>query len=60
MGKGDYNKGQRDGSRGKYQRPAGLLQDLLSTGSNRRDNIRRNSDYDKGYSNGKKNPKKPR
>lgn len=57
MGKGDYEKGQRDGSRGSYSRPFGLGSEILG-GAYGRDSARRNSDYDKGYSNGKRNPKR--
>lgn len=59
MGKGDYEKGQRDGSRGNYDKPFGLVDEIFGgTGSYRRDSDQRNSDYDKGYTNGKDNPKK--
>ncbi len=58
MGQKDYEKGQRDGAAGKYKKPFGLLDELIGTGDYARDSARRNGDYDKGYTNGKRNPKK--
>ncbi|HWQ85375.1 hypothetical protein [Brevundimonas sp.] len=58
MGQKDYEKGQRDGSAGRYKKPFGLLDELIGTGDYARDSARRNGDYDKGYSNGKRNSKK--
>ena len=58
MGEKDYQQGERDGARGVYKKPFGIIDELFGTGDYARDSARRNADYDNGYRNGKKNPKK--
>ncbi len=58
MGKGDYEKGQKDGSEGHHDKPFDLLDGLLGTGDYARDSAQRNANYEKGYTNGRDNPKK--
>ena len=57
MGKGDYKTGQTHGSKGNYKPPFSVF-DSVFGGSYGRDSDKRRSDYAKGYSNGKSNPKR--
>lgn len=58
MGKKDYEKGQRDGSKGKYETPYSAVDALFSWGQSGRDGAQRATDYNKGVDHGKRNPKK--
>lgn len=50
------NKGQEDGSRGVYDPPHGLLDDLMTwTSDGMENNAKDNSEYDAGYANAQNN-----
>jgi hypothetical protein len=59
MSKRDHDDGQRDGSSNVYHPPYGLGEELFDFftpggGSRMEDGHERNSDYDKGWTNGRK------
>lgn len=47
----DYERGQRDHNEGRWERPHGMLDEILSGPKENREGWERNDQYDKGWNN---------